>query len=79
MCLGQFAICYVSTSKVPKRISFDQDGCSNEYSDRMTYDNAVRLPRYLSLKSSGYGKMRLRKFPAVMRIHSSKKKAGHEQ
>ena len=31
------------------------------------------------MERSGYGKMRLRFFPAVMRIHSSKKKEGHEQ
>ena len=39
----------------------------------------INLPKYLSLQGSGLGKMRLRAFPAVMRIHSSKKKDGHEK
>ena len=80
MCLGQFAISYSSTSKVPKRITFDEDGCSNEFSDQTIYHHTTeKLPKYLSLKGSGNGKMNLRSFPAVMRIHSSKKKDGHEQ
>ena len=36
------------------------------------------LPKYISLKD-GLGLMRLRGQPAVMRIHSSKKKVNHEQ
>ena len=80
MCLAQFAISYSYTSKVPKRITFDEDGCSNELSDQTIYHHTTeKLPKYLSLKGSGNGKMNLRSFPAVMRIHSSKKKDGHEQ
>ena len=77
ICLGQFAISYSYTSKVPKRITFNEDGCSNEFSDQTIYHNTtIKLPKYLSLEN---GKMNLRRFPAVMRIHSSKKKDGHEQ
>ena len=80
ICLAQFAISYSYTSKVPKRITFDEDGCSNEFSDQTIYHHTTeKLPKYLSLKGSGNGKMNLRSFPAVMRIHSSKKKDGHEQ
>ena len=79
MCMGQFAISYVYASKVPKRIIFDENGCSNEVSDQRIFNSNTKLPKYISLEASGYGKMRLRSFPAVMRIHSSKKKEGHEQ
>ena len=79
MCLAQFAISYIPASKVPKRIIFDDDGCSNEWSDQEIFHEPKKLPRYISMEKSGYGKMRLRAFPAVMRIHSSKKKEGHEQ
>ena len=37
-----------------------------------------KLPKYICL-SNGLGKMRLRNFPAVLRIHNSKKKEGHEE
>lgn len=77
MCLAQFATSYVYTSKVPKRIIFKR-GCSNEFSDQTIFYSTIQLPRYLFL-DDGLGKMRLRAFPAVMRIHSSKKKQGHEQ
>ena len=79
MCLGQFAISYIYTSKVPKRITFDEEGCSNEWSEEEIFNHPKKLPKYISMEKSGYGKMRLRKSPAVMRIHSSKKKVGHEQ
>ena len=79
MCLAQFAISYISASRVPKRITFDIDGCSNEYSNQSVFITSENLPRYISLESFGLGKMRLRSVPAVMRIHSSKKKEGHEQ
>ena len=79
ICLAQFAISYIPASKVPKRIIFDDDGCSNEWSDQEIFHEPKKLPRYISMERSGYGKMRLRSFPAVMRIHSSKKKEGHEQ
>ena len=79
MCLAQFATSYVFASKVPKRIAFDGKGKSNKISNQTIFGSSKCLPRYISLKSSGYGMMRLRKFPAVMRIHASKKKEGHEQ
>ena len=42
------------------------------------HDIRHRLPKYISLKD-GLGMMRLRSHPAVMRIHNSRKKDGHEQ
>ena len=78
MCLAQFAISYVYAPKVPKRIIFER-GCSTEFSDQTIFNSTRLLPKYISLGDSGLGKMRLRAFPAVMRIHSSKKKIGHEQ
>ena len=79
MCLAQFAISYVFASKVPKRVIFDENGISNEFSAQTIFHSDKLLPKYVSLESSGLGKLRLRNFPAVMRIHSSKKKDGHEQ
>ena len=78
MCLAQFAISYVYTSRIPKRIIFDE-GCSTEFSNQTIFGSGkVFLPKYISL-GGDLGKMRLRAFPAVLRIHSSKKKVGHEK
>lgn len=78
MCLAQFATSYVHASKVPKQTTFDEDGCSNEYSNQTIFSSEKCLPKYICLENN-LGKMRLRGFPAVMRIHSSKKKVGHEE
>ena len=116
ICLGQFSTAYVYTSKVPKRIIFDDDGCSTEFSDQKIFEDEEAeedkflcetmdifekesnsfgetstenegeskqnlyhlLPKYISLRD-GLGLMRLRANPAVMRIHSSRNKDGHEQ
>ena len=79
--LAQFAMYYVSASKIPKTVEFDE---SNEYSvNKMTdisiYTNeTIKLPKYIKLDSmSGY--MRCRTKPCVLRTHSSKKKEGAEQ
>ena len=77
MCLAQFATSYVYASTIPKRIIFDEDGCSNEYSDQMMFNPEKNLPKYIALEED-YGKMRLRAFPCVLRIHNSKKKVEHE-
>ena len=77
MCLAQFATSYVYASTIPKRIIFDEDGCSNEYSDQMIFDPEKNLPKYIAL-GEDLGKMRLRAFPCVLRIHNSKKKVEHE-
>ena len=77
MCLAQFAISYVPASKIPKRIVF-KNGCSNEYAEQTIFKKDTQLPRYISLKNN-LGSMRLRAFPAVLRMHNSNKKDGHEQ
>ena len=78
MCLAQFATSYVYTSRIPKRIIFDE-GCSTEFSNQTIFGSEKEfLPKYISL-GGDLGKMRLRAFPAVLRIHSSKKKVGHEK
>ena len=41
MCLGQFAISYIYTSRVPKRVTFDDDGCSTEYSNQKIFEDKV--------------------------------------
>ena len=77
MCLAQFAIVYTPTSTVPKRIEFDK-GSSNEMSKQIIFGLKDKfLPRYILL--NGLGFMRLRSFPAVLRIHSSKKKEDYER
>ena len=41
ICLAQFAISYVYTSKVPKKTVFDGDGCSEEFTDRTIFEVEV--------------------------------------
>ena len=78
MCLAQFSISYIYASKIPKKATFDEDGCSNECSHQTIFNSDISLPKYICLDND-FGKMRLRGFPAVMRIHSSKKKDGYEE
>ena len=102
MCLAQFATAYVYAKKVPKKVTFDINGCSDVFSDTKIFEGFEEgephsyeqeneenweidepnchnfLPRYIVLKNN-LGKMRLRAYPAVMRIHNSRKKDGHEQ
>lgn len=80
MCLAQFAICYTPIKKLPKGCKMTEDGISEERSktQSMLRDAEKKLPKYLQLKNN-FGCMRLRTFPAVLRIHSSKKKEGHEK
>ena len=41
MCLAQFAISYVYAPRVPKRIIFDDKGCSTEFSDQKIFEEEV--------------------------------------
>jgi len=47
LCLGQFAISYVYTTRVPKETTFDEDGCSNEFSNEEIFQVEVSLICYL--------------------------------
>lgn len=77
MCLAQFAIFYTPASTVPKKVEFE-NGSSKEKSNQSIFGHAdKKLPRYIKL--DGLGFMRLRSFPAVLRIHSSKKKEDYEK
>ena len=42
MCLAHFAMSYVYTSKVPEQTCFDDDGCSNEFSNQEIFETEVR-------------------------------------
>ena len=81
--LAQFATHYSFTSKVPKKLKFDEAtgiGSTEDdsmMSSRVIFGSQTKLPRYLKLSGGGF--MRLREKPAILRIHSSKKKEGHEQ
>ena len=78
MCLAQFASHYTYQAKPPKRITFDDNGHSNDKSkEQKIFNTDVCLPRYIHLKELGY--MRLRFHPAVLRYHNSKKKESYEQ
>ena len=82
MCLAQFATHYICVSKFPKKVppTFEEDGnISDQKSDREIFSNGKKLPKYLDMTDSELGKMSLRGFPSVMRLHDSKKKEGHEQ
>ena len=78
ICLAQFASHYTPIKKLPKKADIGDDGCSKQLSWRTIFNSETRLPNYIRL-SNGLHYMRLRTYPAVARIHSSKKKDGHEQ
>ena len=77
--MAQFATHYTFTRKVPKTVEFDdKTGASKELSSRKIFNHEQFLPKYLKL-SVDKEFMRLRGIPAVLRIHRSDKKEGHEQ
>ena len=79
ICLAQFASHYTFTKKVPASVTFDDEtGASTEISTRKIFTKDQCLPKYLTLYNDNEF-MRLRAIPAVLRIHRSTKKEGHEQ
>ena len=77
MCLAQFATHYIYTTHIPKRSppTFDK-GVSLEKSNKSIYTNDQKmLPKYIDLSEAGLGKMKLRSYPSVMRIHDKKEGA----
>ena len=78
MCLAQFATSYTYQSKSPKTAIYDEDGNSEKKSLQKIFNCETNLPTHIALKD-GLGKMRLRFEPAVLRIHTSKKKEDHER
>jgi hypothetical protein len=79
MCLAQFATSYVSTSRLPKTADFDENGISKEFSSQKIFNTDIKLPKYIKLDPKTLGFIRLRTYPAVLRVHNSKRKDGHEQ
>ena len=71
MCFAQFCIMYEYCKKVPDQIVFD-DGASDAEGDSTIIGYTEKLPKYIKLNHGGH--MRLRGFPLILRIHSSKKK-----
>ena len=71
ICMAQFATSFESCKK-PKKAVFDDDGVSEEKGGLKIFGCEKPLPKSIQLKSGGY--MSLRKFPSILRIHSSKKK-----
>ena len=78
MCLAQFAILYVHTTNISKKVQFDNQGCSLSASEQQIFDSTTCLPCHIFLFDKKLGYMRIRSFPAILRIHS-KKKDNHEQ
>ena len=76
--LAQFSRNYSFTTRIPKRVAFESNGASiDEISfNRTIIGSDVEMPRYLRFEE---GYFRLREIPAILRIHSSRKKEGHEQ
>ena len=67
---------------MPKGITFEKGISEGSRSHQEIYCNEIysnekKLPFYIEI--DGLGKMRLRTFPAVLRMHESKKKEGHEK
>jgi hypothetical protein len=71
MCFAQFCIMYDHCKKVPDQIVFD-DGISDAKGNSTIINCTEKLPKYIKLNHGGH--MRLRGFPLILRIHSSKKK-----
>ena len=75
VCLAQFATSYVGCC-LPKKAEFVDD-VSIEMGEIKNFGNDQRLPKYIRLSNDKY--MRLRTYPAVLRMHSAKKKDGFEE
>ncbi len=76
--LAQFATIYEPRRTVPKKIVF-VDGMSEDDGVATLISNPDKvLPRYLKLNDE-IGYMSQRGEPSILRLHSSKKKEGHEQ
>ena len=79
MCLAQFAMSYTYMSKPPKKTIFDKDGNSETLSSQKIFNSDVCLPTHVKLDPVTLGYMRLRRFPLILRTHTSRKKEGHKQ
>ena len=78
MVLAQFATSYVVANNISKDAKFDNKGCSTDLSDQTIFNTEVFLPKHIILQEN-LGIMRLRRFPQVLRYHTSKRKEGHEE
>ena len=71
MCLAQFATSYSYCKKPTDNIIFNK-GITDEKGDMAIFGSAKKLPKYIQLRYGGY--MKLRGYPFVLRIHSSRNK-----
>jgi hypothetical protein len=79
MCLAQFATLYQPIKTIPKKVVMT-NGVSDVLGNNTLFsDSNMILPKYLELKNKKMGSMSQRGNPCVLRLHSSKKKEGHEQ
>ena len=78
MCLAQFASCYTYTTRVPKKVDFNNEGSSATYSNKVIFGTDQQLADYVQVQKGKYF-LRLRKNPFVIRTHAPKRKEGHEQ
>ena len=78
MSLAQFATSYTYQAKPPKTAVFDDDGVSELKSVQTIFNHSILLPRHIFL-GEDFAYMRLRRYPTVMRFHTSKNKDGHEK
>ncbi len=77
--LAQFATIYEAKKTVPKKIVFVNGMSEDEGIATVISNSEQRLPRYMKLNEDNLGYMSLRGQPSILRLHSSKKKEGHEQ
>ena len=73
ICLAQFATSYTPISKLPQKAVLDEEGCSKLLTPQKIFNSNTFLPKYIKLEND-LGYMRLRTFPNVMRIHTTKNK-----
>lgn len=77
--LAQFATSYVQLSKPPSDKVIWNGNVSEMTGAILNLKDDKRLPKYIELSTKRIIFMRLRTYPAILRMHASKKKAGHEQ
>jgi hypothetical protein len=78
VCFAQYTTLYTPIKKLPKKAVM-VNGASEQFGFNSLFsDPTFFLPRYLELKNPKLGYMSQRGHPCVLRIHTSKKKEGHE-
>jgi hypothetical protein len=78
ICIAQFTTIFQSVKSVPKRCKMVGGVSEAKGTNKLASNIDHDLPKYIKL-DGGLGYMAQRNCPSILRLHSSKKKEGHEQ